>query len=61
VSDVPPGWKRRFPVMGAVSGTVGCMAAMETIKLLGDFGQPLKNRLVRVDLRTMRFETVRLG
>lgn len=60
VPEVPSGWKRRFPVLGAVSGTVGCMAAMETIKLIAGFGQPLKNRLLRVDLRSMRFDTIRL-
>lgn len=60
VPDVPSGWKRRFPVLGAVSGTVGCMAAMETIKLIAEFGQPLKNRMLRIDLRSMRFDTIRL-
>lgn len=60
VPDVPSGWKRRFPVLGAVSGTVGCMAAMETIKLIAGFGQPLKNRMLRVDLRSMRFDMIRL-
>lgn len=60
VADVPEGWQRRFPVFGAVSGTIGCMAAMEAIKLVAAFGEPLLNRLVRVDLRSMRFETIRL-
>ncbi len=60
VPDVPAGWTRRFPVFGAVSGTVGCMAAMEAIKLLGGFGEPLLNRLVRIDLRSMRLQTIRL-
>ena len=41
VPDVPQGWLRRFPVFGAVSGTVGCMAAMEVIKLVAEFGDPL--------------------
>jgi len=58
--DVPQGWKRRFPVFGAVSGTVGSLAAMEAIKLIAGFGQPLKNRLLRLDLRSMRFDTIRL-
>jgi len=57
---VPQGWKRRFPVFGAVSGTVGSLAAMEAIKLIAGFGQPLKNRLLRLDLRCMRFDTIRL-
>jgi molybdopterin/thiamine biosynthesis adenylyltransferase len=61
VPDVPQGWQRRFPVFGAVSGTVGCMAAMEVIKLVAEFGDPLRNRMVRIDLRSMRFDTIRLS
>lgn len=60
VPDVPTGWQRRFPVFGAVSGTVACLAAMETIKLLAGFGDPLLNRLLRLDLRDMRMEVVSL-
>ncbi len=60
VPDVPQGWQRRFPVFGAVSGTVGCMAAMEVIKLVAEIGDPLLNRMVRIDLRSMRFDTIRL-
>lgn len=61
VPDVPGGWTRRFPVFGAVSGTIACMAAMEAIKLLAGFGQPLDNRMLRMDLRTMRTATIDLG
>ncbi len=60
VPEVPPGWKRRFPVLGAISGTVACLAATEAIKLITQIGDPLKNRLLRMDLRTMQFETYRL-
>jgi molybdopterin-synthase adenylyltransferase len=51
----PPDWKREFPVFGAVSGTVGCLAAMEAIKVLAGFGKPLTNQLLSIDLRTMAF------
>lgn len=51
----PPDWRREFPVFGAVSGTIGCLAAMEAIKVLGGFGQTLANQLVSMDLRTMTF------
>ena len=51
----PPTWKREFPVFGAVSGTVGCLAAMEAIKLIAGFGQPLFNVMLAFDLRDMRF------
>ncbi len=60
VPEVPAGWKRRFPVLGAISGTVACLAATEAIKLITQIGDPLKNKLLRMDLRTMRFETIRL-
>ncbi len=61
VPDVPSGWTRRFPVFGAVSGTIACLAAMEAIKLLAGFGQPLDNRMLRIDMRTMRTVTIDLG
>ena len=51
----PPAWKRRFPVFGAVSGTVGCMAAMEAIKALCGLGDTLQSKLLSFDLRDMTF------
>jgi molybdopterin/thiamine biosynthesis adenylyltransferase len=51
----PPAWKREFPVFGAVSGTIGCLGAMEAIKLLGGFGEPLTSRMLTCDLRDMTF------
>jgi molybdopterin/thiamine biosynthesis adenylyltransferase len=53
--EQPPAWKREFPVFGAVSGTVGCMAAMEAIKVLAGFGETLAGRLLTFDLRDMTF------
>jgi len=53
--ELPPVWKREFPVFGAVSGTVGCMAAMEAVKILADFGEPLLNQMLMFDLRDMTF------
>lgn len=53
--DVPEYWKREFPVFGATSGTVACMGAMETIKLLAGFGQTLEKRVLSFDLRNMSF------
>ena len=53
--EAPPSWTREFPVFGAVSGTIACMGAMEAIKLLAGFGQPLTNQLVTMDLRNMSF------
>lgn len=54
----PPAWKRRFPVFGAVSGLVGCLGAMEAIKLLAGLGEPLAGRLLIADLRDMSFRTM---
>jgi molybdopterin/thiamine biosynthesis adenylyltransferase len=51
----PPAWKREFPVFGAVSGTIGCLAAMEAIKVLANFGDTLAGQLLTMDLRDMTF------
>lgn len=59
--EKPPYWKREFPVFGAVSGTVGCLGAMEAIKILSGLGEPLFDRLLSCDLRTMSFRKVRIG
>ena len=48
-------WQRQFPVFGAVSGAVGCLAAMEAIKVLTSLGRPLMNRLLTYDLMDMSF------
>jgi molybdopterin-synthase adenylyltransferase len=54
--EFPKQWKRRFPVFGAVSGTVGCIAAMEVIKQLTGLGSSLHNQLLSFDLRAMTFQ-----
>lgn len=59
VPTPPSDWTRRFPVFGAVSGTAGCLAAMEAIKLLTGIGEPLWNRLLVCDLRSMAFQVYR--
>ena len=58
--EAPDDWRRRFPVIGAVSGAVGCLGAMEVIKIVAGLGEPLYNRLLTCDLRAMSFNTVRL-
>ena len=57
--DDPPTWKRQFPVLGAVSGTVACMGAVEAVKIIAGIGQPLAGRLLRMDLRTMSFQMMK--
>ena len=59
--EVPPGWKRRFPVLGAVAGVAGCLGAAEAIKVLAGVGEPLFGRMVVGDLREMSFRTVKLS
>ncbi len=56
--EVPAWWKRQFPVFGAVSGAVGCLGAMEVIKVLTGLGTPMLGRLLVADLRAMSFRTL---
>jgi molybdopterin/thiamine biosynthesis adenylyltransferase len=56
----PPTWKRQFPVFGAVSGTVACMGAIEAIKVISGIGEPLVGRLLRLDLRQMEFQSLKV-
>lgn len=58
--EVPSEWKREFPVLGAVSGSVGCLAATEAIKVIAGLGEPLAGRLLTYDLRRMTFHTIEL-
>lgn len=51
----PPGWRREFPVFGAVSGMVASMAAVEVIKLITGIGEPLFGHMLWVNLRSMDF------
>jgi len=60
VPEVPPTWKRQFPVFGAVSGAVACLGAMEVIKLITGIGEPLCGEMLSMDLGTMQFRKVRL-
>ena len=56
----PPGWRRQFPVFGAVSSMIGSLAAMEAIKVLSGLGEPLVGRLLVADLRSLSFRTLRV-
>lgn len=58
--DNPEHWKRQFPVFGAVSGTVGCMGAMEAIKLITGIGEPLSGKLFSMDMRNMQILTTQI-
>jgi len=54
--EAPPWWSGRgFPVLGAVSGALGCLAAIEAIKVLTGFGQPLKGQMLVFDTETQDY------
>jgi molybdopterin/thiamine biosynthesis adenylyltransferase len=57
--EKPPQWKREFPVIGAVSGTAGCLGAVEVIKLITGLGEPLAGVLLVMDLGSMNFRRLR--
>ena len=46
-------------VMGALAGMLGSMMALEAIREIVGFGEGLVGRLLMVDARSMRFETLR--
>jgi molybdopterin/thiamine biosynthesis adenylyltransferase len=46
-------------VLGALAGVIGSMAALEVIREIVGFGEGLVGRLLMVDARAMRFETLR--
>jgi molybdopterin-synthase adenylyltransferase len=48
-------------VMGALAGVLGSMMALEAIREIVGFGEGLVGRLLMVDARAMRFETLRYG
>lgn len=58
--EQPEAWKRQFPVFGAVAGMVGCMGAMEALKLIAGIGTPLAGELLCCDLRAMTFRKLKL-
>jgi adenylyltransferase/sulfurtransferase len=46
-------------ILGALAGVIGAMAALEVIREVVGFGEGLVGRLVMLDARAMRFETLR--
>jgi molybdopterin/thiamine biosynthesis adenylyltransferase len=51
-----PDWdKRGFGVLGAVSGTLACLTALEAIKLITGLGTPLLSQLLTMDLSRAEF------
>ncbi|WP_267383992.1 HesA/MoeB/ThiF family protein [Cyanobacterium sp. uoEpiScrs1] len=51
-----PIWDRwGFGVLGAVSGTLACLAALEAVKLITGLGQPLTGQLLTMNLASATF------
>jgi molybdopterin-synthase adenylyltransferase len=46
-------------ILGALAGVIGSMMALEVIREIVGFGENLVGRLVMLDARAMRFETLR--
>jgi adenylyltransferase/sulfurtransferase len=46
-------------ILGAVAGVLGALMALEVIREIVGFGEGLVGRLVMLDARSMRFETLR--
>jgi adenylyltransferase/sulfurtransferase len=46
-------------VLGALAGVVGSLMALEAIREIVGFGESLVGRLLMIDVRSMRFETIR--
>ncbi len=56
VPEVPAWWKPLgFPVIGAVSASLGCLAAVEAIKVLTGYGHTLKGHLLNYNTEDMEF------
>lgn len=61
VEQPPDWWKRRFPVIGAVSAMVAQIAALEGIKLLTDFSPAHTGQLIHIDTTRMRMRKLALN
>lgn len=45
-------------VLGVTPGLVGCAEAAEVLKIIGEYGEVLSNRLWTIDLKTMQCHTI---
>jgi adenylyltransferase/sulfurtransferase len=48
-------------ILGALTGVLGSLMALEVIREIVGFGEGLVGRLVMFDARSMRFETLQYG
>lgn len=59
VPQEPPK-KPVFPVLGATPGVIGCLQAMEAIKLITGVGEPLVGRMLIFNGRDMTFDEIKI-
>jgi molybdopterin/thiamine biosynthesis adenylyltransferase len=58
--EANPEWEELgFPVLGAVSGALGCLMAIEAIKLLTGYGTPLRHEMLVYDTANLDFRKLR--
>ena len=56
-----PSWEELgFPVLGAVSGALGCLMAIEAIKLLTGYGKPMISQMLVFNTFDMEFRKVKI-
>ena len=48
-------------IIGALTGVIGTLQALEVIKLITGIGEPLVGRLLLYDALAARFDTIRYG
>ena len=58
VPEPPEGWKRRFPVIGALSAMVAQVAALEGIKMITGMGAAQTDTLIHIDALTMNLRKI---
>ena len=58
--EIPPHWKREFPVIGAVSALAANIGAAEGIKLLTGVGEVQKGKMIFFDAATMNFQKIKI-
>ena len=59
--EIPPGWKRRFPVIGAVSAMIANIGALEGIKLITGVGQSSAGHMIHLDTATMTMQKIKIS
>jgi len=59
--EIPPHWKRRFPVIGAVSALIGQIGVLEGIKILTNVGVANLGEMIHVDASTMDLRKIEIA